>query len=214
MIDDLERAQVDVAVRYVPEGSVTGGRLLFGETVFPVCSPELAKQSRESARDAGRSASPRAALSRARARGVARLGALVSRARPARLRARRQAALQPLRSADPGRARRPRRGARPAPAAAPAAARAQARRAVQEQGRVVARLLRRGVAGREERRRKCASSPTGSSTRRTPRRSTRRAAKRRDERRYETRAASGNRSARACRPRTSAARRTALGPRS
>jgi DNA-binding transcriptional LysR family regulator len=42
MIDDLERAQVDVAVRYVPEGSVTGGRLLFGETVFPVCSPALA----------------------------------------------------------------------------------------------------------------------------------------------------------------------------
>jgi DNA-binding transcriptional LysR family regulator len=43
MIEDLERAQVDVAVRYVPEDSVTGGRLLFGETVFPVCSPELAK---------------------------------------------------------------------------------------------------------------------------------------------------------------------------
>ncbi len=43
MIDDLERAQVDVAVRYVPEGSVLGGRLLFGETVFPVCSPELAR---------------------------------------------------------------------------------------------------------------------------------------------------------------------------
>jgi DNA-binding transcriptional LysR family regulator len=43
MIDDLERAQVDVAVRYVPEGSVTGGRLLFGETVFPVCAPTLAR---------------------------------------------------------------------------------------------------------------------------------------------------------------------------
>jgi len=43
MIEDLERAQIDLAVRYVPEGSVTGGRLLFGETVFPVCSPELAK---------------------------------------------------------------------------------------------------------------------------------------------------------------------------
>lgn len=42
VIDDLEQAQVDVAVRYVPEGSATGGRLLFGETVFPVCSPELA----------------------------------------------------------------------------------------------------------------------------------------------------------------------------
>jgi DNA-binding transcriptional LysR family regulator len=42
MIDDLERAQVDVAVRYVPEGSATTGRLLFGETVFPVCSPALA----------------------------------------------------------------------------------------------------------------------------------------------------------------------------
>lgn len=42
MIEDLERAGVDLAVRYVPEGSVTGGRLLFGETVFPVCSPALA----------------------------------------------------------------------------------------------------------------------------------------------------------------------------
>ncbi len=42
LIEDLERAGVDLAVRYVPEGSVTGGRLLFGETVFPVCSPELA----------------------------------------------------------------------------------------------------------------------------------------------------------------------------
>jgi DNA-binding transcriptional LysR family regulator len=45
MIDDLERAQVDVAVRYVPEGSVSGGRLLHGETVFPVCRPELARNS-------------------------------------------------------------------------------------------------------------------------------------------------------------------------
>jgi LysR family glycine cleavage system transcriptional activator len=43
MIDDLERAAVDLAVRYVPERSVAGGRLLFGETVFPVCSPELAR---------------------------------------------------------------------------------------------------------------------------------------------------------------------------
>jgi DNA-binding transcriptional LysR family regulator len=42
IIDDLEHAGVDLAVRYMPEGSVTGGRLLFGETVFPVCSPELA----------------------------------------------------------------------------------------------------------------------------------------------------------------------------
>jgi LysR family glycine cleavage system transcriptional activator len=45
IIDDLERAQVDVAVRYVPEGMATGGRLLFGETVFPVCSPELARNA-------------------------------------------------------------------------------------------------------------------------------------------------------------------------
>jgi DNA-binding transcriptional LysR family regulator len=42
VIEDLERAGVDLAVRYMPEGSVTGGRLLFGETVFPVCSPALA----------------------------------------------------------------------------------------------------------------------------------------------------------------------------
>jgi DNA-binding transcriptional LysR family regulator len=41
-IVNLERAGVDVAVRYGPEGSVPGGRLLFGETVFPVCSPKLA----------------------------------------------------------------------------------------------------------------------------------------------------------------------------
>lgn len=45
MIDDLEHAGVDLAVRYVPERSVAGGRLLFGETVFPVCSPELAKNA-------------------------------------------------------------------------------------------------------------------------------------------------------------------------
>ena len=45
MIDDLERAGVDLAVRYVPERSVAGGRLLFGETVFPVCSPELANNA-------------------------------------------------------------------------------------------------------------------------------------------------------------------------
>ncbi len=41
IIDDLERAGLDLAVRYVPERSVAGGRLLFGETVFPVCSPAL-----------------------------------------------------------------------------------------------------------------------------------------------------------------------------
>ena len=42
IVDDLEQAQVDLAVRYVPERSATSGRLLFGETVFPVCSPALA----------------------------------------------------------------------------------------------------------------------------------------------------------------------------
>jgi len=45
IIDDLERAGLDLAVRYVPEGSAMGGRLLFGETVFPVCSPELASNA-------------------------------------------------------------------------------------------------------------------------------------------------------------------------
>jgi len=39
---DLDRAGVDLAVRYAPEDSVSRGRLLFGETVFPVCSPALA----------------------------------------------------------------------------------------------------------------------------------------------------------------------------
>jgi DNA-binding transcriptional LysR family regulator len=39
---NLERAGVDLGVRYAPTGSSGGGRLLFGETVFPVCSPGLA----------------------------------------------------------------------------------------------------------------------------------------------------------------------------
>jgi LysR family transcriptional regulator, glycine cleavage system transcriptional activator len=39
---DLERAGVDLAIRYVSAGNAFGGRRLFGETVFPVCSPQLA----------------------------------------------------------------------------------------------------------------------------------------------------------------------------
>jgi DNA-binding transcriptional LysR family regulator len=42
---DLERAGFDLAIRYAPEGSVSRGRLLFGETVFPVCSPALAERT-------------------------------------------------------------------------------------------------------------------------------------------------------------------------
>ena len=39
---NLERTGVDLAVRYAQAGSVAGARQLFGETVFPVCSPKLA----------------------------------------------------------------------------------------------------------------------------------------------------------------------------
>lgn len=39
---NLERSGVDLAVRYAPADSVPAGRQLFGETVFPVCSPALA----------------------------------------------------------------------------------------------------------------------------------------------------------------------------
>lgn len=39
---NLERAGVDLAVRYAQTGGVADGRQLFGETVFPVCSPDLA----------------------------------------------------------------------------------------------------------------------------------------------------------------------------
>lgn len=41
-IVNLERAGVDLAIRYVPTESAAGGQLLFGETAFPVCSPQLA----------------------------------------------------------------------------------------------------------------------------------------------------------------------------
>jgi DNA-binding transcriptional LysR family regulator len=41
-IVDIERAGIDLAIRYVLTGNVSGGRRLFGETVFPVCSPQLA----------------------------------------------------------------------------------------------------------------------------------------------------------------------------
>jgi DNA-binding transcriptional LysR family regulator len=39
---NLERAGVDIAIRYVLTANAAGGRRLFGETVFPVCSPQLA----------------------------------------------------------------------------------------------------------------------------------------------------------------------------
>ncbi len=38
----LERAGVDLAIRYAPTASMAGSQLLFGETAFPVCSPRLA----------------------------------------------------------------------------------------------------------------------------------------------------------------------------
>lgn len=41
-IVNLERAGVDLAIRYVSIANAVGGRRLFGETVFPVCSPQLA----------------------------------------------------------------------------------------------------------------------------------------------------------------------------
>ena len=42
---DLDRAGFDLGIRYAPEGSVSRGRLLFGETVFPVCSPATAARA-------------------------------------------------------------------------------------------------------------------------------------------------------------------------
>src|SRR5574340_70467 len=42
---DLDRAGVDLAIRYgAPETARRDGTLLFGETVFPVCSPALARE--------------------------------------------------------------------------------------------------------------------------------------------------------------------------
>jgi len=44
---DLERAGIDIAVRYVPPESAEGATLLFGEEVLPVCSPALAADLRK-----------------------------------------------------------------------------------------------------------------------------------------------------------------------
>jgi LysR family transcriptional regulator, glycine cleavage system transcriptional activator len=44
---DLERQGMDVAIRYCPSGAVPPGTpKLFGENVFPVCSPKLARSRR------------------------------------------------------------------------------------------------------------------------------------------------------------------------
>jgi DNA-binding transcriptional LysR family regulator len=44
---DLERQGIDVAIRYSPLKSVAPGTMkLFGETVFPVCSPKLLRKRR------------------------------------------------------------------------------------------------------------------------------------------------------------------------
>lgn len=40
-IVDLDRAGIELAVRYSPIGRAPGGEKLFGEEVFPVCSPAL-----------------------------------------------------------------------------------------------------------------------------------------------------------------------------
>ena len=39
----MERSGVDLAVRYLPTGSLPGAKPLFGEEVMPVCSPALAR---------------------------------------------------------------------------------------------------------------------------------------------------------------------------
>lgn len=43
MVDDLEREDIDLALRYIaPEAAPSGARLLFEEEVFPVAAPKLA----------------------------------------------------------------------------------------------------------------------------------------------------------------------------
>lgn len=50
---NLERAALDIAIRYAPPESAAGAVRLFGEEVLPVCSPALAADARKPLRQPG-----------------------------------------------------------------------------------------------------------------------------------------------------------------
>ena len=112
MIDDLERAGVDLAVRYVPEGSGPADGYCSARRCFR-CAARSLRAIRANPLVTPDDLHHHVLLYLEHAaRCLARLGAVVSCARPPRLRACGQAALQPLRPAHPSRARRSRRGTR------------------------------------------------------------------------------------------------------
>ena len=105
---NLERSLVDVAVRYCKEEEVPEDAIrLFGEELFPVCSPALQTDGPHPLRHARR---PSASCAAAHRRGPrpAGLGDLARGAGPCRPQAGGLHALRQLRADDPGRARRAR----------------------------------------------------------------------------------------------------------
>ncbi len=112
---NLERSLVDVAVRYCQaEEAQEDAIRLFGEELFPICSPALMSDNAQPHQDAGRPHPARAAAHRRGAR-AARLGHLARRAGPCRAQAGGFHPLRQLRADDPGGAERPgrRHGDRP-----------------------------------------------------------------------------------------------------
>ena len=148
---DLSRGEVDVAVRYLPDSKAPEGSVrLFGERMLPVVAPKLAPSRRHAARKARRPRASRAPASRRRGRphAVARMERVARLQRAARIEACRRAALQALRSSDPGRRQRAGRRARPRAADRGVSARPPARGAVSKALRFRARLLRGRRAAR------------------------------------------------------------------
>ncbi len=107
---NLERSLVDVAVRYCKEEEAPEGAIrLFGEELFPICSPALQAEGAQSPAHAAGSRAPRAAA-HGRGQGPHGLGHMAGRAGPRRLEARGLHQVRQLRADDPGRAGRPGRG--------------------------------------------------------------------------------------------------------
>ena len=120
---DLEREQMDIAIRFVPRGADTpNGERLLDCDIFPVCSPALARDASAPTPESRRSREPRATRFRDHPRwaAVVRMGCVVRGDEAPRSQAGEHATLLALRPGDPGGDRgQRRRDGRAAPPYAP-----------------------------------------------------------------------------------------------
>ena len=148
-VQDLERDGLDLALRHGP-ASLAGPNAvrLFGEKVFPVCSPKLLKKKPlEKPADLRNHVLLQYDDPDVRHPWL-HWKTWLEVERIADLQARGHAVVLRLRADHPGGGRRPRRRARPQPAGEGPARRGRAGRAVQEPGRPGARLLRHRLEAR------------------------------------------------------------------